>query len=70
VYILALFYYEYLITISEEIRFVWGNKITGVTMLFLLNRYISLLYLHQGIHLEKIWPFQALSWVEEVQYVS
>ncbi|KAH9931753.1 hypothetical protein B0H21DRAFT_761027 [Amylocystis lapponica] len=41
----TLFYYEYLITISQEVKLIWGRKITGVTVLFMLNRYLSLLYL-------------------------
>ncbi|KAH9943572.1 hypothetical protein B0H21DRAFT_486690 [Amylocystis lapponica] len=43
--ILALFSYDFLITLSQEIKFVWGHKFTGATVIYLLNRYIIVLYL-------------------------
>lgn len=30
-------------TISQEVRFVWGQRLTGATFIFLLNRYMVLI---------------------------
>jgi len=40
----ALFFYEYIITFSQEIQFVWNGKLTGANVLFGLNRYLTLFY--------------------------
>ncbi|EJF58084.1 hypothetical protein BD309DRAFT_865887, partial [Dichomitus squalens] len=34
--------YEYLITIADEAQYFWKGKPTGATVLFFLNRYVSL----------------------------
>ena len=40
----AILYYDYLLTFGEEVRFFWGRKRTNsVTVLFFLNRYVSIL---------------------------
>jgi len=39
---IALFYYEYLITVSREVRFAWRKRLSAVSVLFLLLRYITL----------------------------
>ncbi|KAI0260293.1 hypothetical protein BC834DRAFT_973552 [Gloeopeniophorella convolvens] len=41
----AILYYDYLLTISREIRFVWPpvNKLGWVTSVYFLNRYLSIL---------------------------
>ncbi|KAI9067894.1 hypothetical protein FKP32DRAFT_1672616 [Trametes sanguinea] len=40
---IALFAYEYLITLDQEIRLIWARKKTGAAMLFLVIRYLALL---------------------------
>ncbi|KAI0629432.1 hypothetical protein C8Q77DRAFT_1235304 [Trametes polyzona] len=35
----ALLAFEYVITFDREVRLVWGRKVTGATILFVLNRY-------------------------------
>ncbi|KAI9062446.1 hypothetical protein FKP32DRAFT_1593603 [Trametes sanguinea] len=35
----ALLAYEYVITLDREVHLVWGRKLTGATVLFVLNRY-------------------------------
>lgn len=39
----ALLVYDYIITIDQEIYAIWVPKWTGSTLLFLFNRYLSLL---------------------------
>ncbi|KAI9063139.1 hypothetical protein FKP32DRAFT_1572420 [Trametes sanguinea] len=39
----ALIFYEYIITIDREIALIWNRKLTGATILFILNRYLALL---------------------------
>ncbi|OSD04337.1 hypothetical protein PYCCODRAFT_1466298 [Trametes coccinea BRFM310] len=39
----ALIFYEYIITINREVAFIWNRKLTGATILFVLNRYLALL---------------------------
>ncbi|KAI0093472.1 hypothetical protein BDY19DRAFT_990107 [Irpex rosettiformis] len=38
----ALFIHEYLITIDKEMQLIWNSKWTMSTLLFLVNRYVSL----------------------------
>ncbi|TDL18464.1 hypothetical protein BD410DRAFT_495177 [Rickenella mellea] len=38
----ALLYYDYLLTIDQEIKFFWGRRITFVSGLFFTCRYLSL----------------------------
>lgn len=38
----ALLAYDYIITIDQEIAAIWFRKCTSSTLLFLFNRYISL----------------------------
>ncbi|KAH9848729.1 hypothetical protein C2E23DRAFT_738700 [Lenzites betulinus] len=38
----ALLAYDHLLTFSGEVQFVWGRKFSGATVIFLLNRYITL----------------------------
>ena len=40
----ALVFYEYTITLGQEIDMFWKRKFTGATVLFLLTRYLLLLY--------------------------
>lgn len=36
-------WYEYLLTLDDEVKFFWGRKLNSVTILFLFNRYFPLL---------------------------
>lgn len=36
--------YEYLSTVPDEVRLVWRRKWTGLTVLFIINRYMTLSY--------------------------
>ncbi|KAH9926357.1 hypothetical protein B0H21DRAFT_764173 [Amylocystis lapponica] len=38
----ALFTYDYVITLGQELKLVWGRKATGANILFMLNRYLTL----------------------------
>ena len=40
---LAMIFHEHMMTISQEVRYVWGQRLTGATMIFLLNRYMVLI---------------------------
>lgn len=40
----ALFFYDYLITIGQEIEVVWRRKLTGATLLYVLNRYLIFIF--------------------------
>ena len=39
----ALVFYEYAITLGQEIDMFWKRKFTGATVLFMLNRYLLVL---------------------------
>lgn len=39
---LVLLAYDHLLTISGEVEFVWRRKFSGATVVFLLNRYVTL----------------------------
>ncbi|KAJ8489003.1 hypothetical protein ONZ51_g3220 [Trametes cubensis] len=39
---IALLTYDYLLTFSGEIQFVWSRKFSGATVVFVLNRYVTL----------------------------
>ncbi|PIL26520.1 hypothetical protein GSI_12278 [Ganoderma sinense ZZ0214-1] len=38
----ALYIYDYTITFPREVELFWGRRFTGASLLFLLNRYLSL----------------------------
>lgn len=40
---LALLVYEYLLTVSRELRFVWSKRFSAATAIFLLNRYVIII---------------------------
>lgn len=40
----ALLIYDYILTFRHEVRFVWGRRISGATALFLVNRYLVILF--------------------------
>lgn len=37
-----MLYYDYMLTLKDEIAFIWNRKSGSVTVLYFLNRYISL----------------------------
>ena len=39
----VILYYEYLLTLPEEVHYFWRKRRTLVTILFFLNRYLNLL---------------------------
>lgn len=39
-----LLYYDYLLTLPDEIRCIWKRKFSFATVLFFVNRYVTLLY--------------------------
>ncbi|EKM57500.1 uncharacterized protein PHACADRAFT_26171 [Phanerochaete carnosa HHB-10118-sp] len=39
----VILFWDYIITFGDEINLVWRRKLTGATILFLLNRYASLI---------------------------
>ncbi|KAI1791801.1 hypothetical protein LXA43DRAFT_377798 [Ganoderma leucocontextum] len=41
---IAFVLYEYIIITQDEIRFFWGKRLTGATVLFWLNKWIIILY--------------------------
>lgn len=53
----ALLVYEYYITLSDEVHYIWGKKFSVVSVLFLVNRYTTLLY--RGLRTIELvqWPW-------------
>ncbi|KAL6300947.1 hypothetical protein BKA93DRAFT_828648 [Sparassis latifolia] len=39
---LAVLFYDHMLTLPAEVRFLWTRKFSGATLLFMLNRYITL----------------------------
>ena len=37
-------YYDYVLTFSSEVQFIWRRKWSAATVLFVMNRYAILLY--------------------------
>ena len=37
-----VFIYDYVLTFAQEVQLIWGRKITGASVLFWLNRYLTL----------------------------
>ncbi|KZT08823.1 uncharacterized protein LAESUDRAFT_603530, partial [Laetiporus sulphureus 93-53] len=50
----ALTFYEYIVTFPEEVHVIWGARLTTVTIVFALNRYLLIV---QGVSnaLNVIW---------------
>ncbi len=40
---LALLYYDFVITFPDEVKCIWQRKFSGATILFCINRYGTLL---------------------------
>lgn len=41
-HLLALYCYEYVLTLRQEISYIWANKWTIATWIFVANRYTAL----------------------------
>ena len=41
---LVLIFFEYSFTFDQEVRLFWGKKLTRAVVLFLANRYTTILY--------------------------
>ena len=39
----ALFIWDYLATFDSEVQYVWGQRLSAATILFIVNRYVNLL---------------------------
>ncbi|KAI0718357.1 hypothetical protein C8T65DRAFT_638704 [Cerioporus squamosus] len=39
----ALFLWDYFVTLDREVEYVWGQKLSAASLLFILNRYVNLL---------------------------
>ena len=40
----VLFLYDSVVTIGDEMRFIWGRRLTSAIVLFHLNKYLLILY--------------------------
>ncbi|RDX46707.1 hypothetical protein OH76DRAFT_1420098 [Lentinus brumalis] len=40
---IALFLWDYFVTFDREVEYVWGQKLSAASLLFILNRYVNLL---------------------------
>ncbi|TCD64640.1 hypothetical protein EIP91_003842 [Steccherinum ochraceum] len=40
----TLLFYDFFLTLGDEIKCVWKGKFSGVTVLFVLNRYVTIVY--------------------------
>ncbi|RDX51240.1 hypothetical protein OH76DRAFT_1401546 [Lentinus brumalis] len=47
--VLALIVFEYGLTFRQEVEMFWNRKLTGATALFLLNRYLVIIFLILGV---------------------
>ena len=45
-------YYDYVLTFSSEVQFIWRRKWSAATVLFVMNRYAILLYQTLNIQLQ------------------
>ena len=41
--ITVLLFYDYILTLDKEVRLFWKRKISGASLLFLFNRYLTVL---------------------------
>ena len=41
---LVLIFFEYLITVDQEVSLFWGKRLTGAVTLFFANRYTTIIY--------------------------
>ncbi|EKM56876.1 uncharacterized protein PHACADRAFT_27649 [Phanerochaete carnosa HHB-10118-sp] len=69
----VLFLWDYCVTLEDEIRYVWGCRMTAAMLLFMINRYVNLAITVMEIMDQA--PFQTLqdlvrgSWNEQLRTV-
>ncbi|KAI0660005.1 hypothetical protein C8Q70DRAFT_913775, partial [Cubamyces menziesii] len=71
-----LIFYEYGITINSEVRLIWRRKVTGASILFVLNRYIMIMdnivtlasfpAMSNRVSLSHLAKCYALAWIDVV----
>ncbi|KAI0795412.1 hypothetical protein C8Q75DRAFT_448834 [Abortiporus biennis] len=54
----SILYYDYVITFSDEVSYVWFKPKSGAAWLFLLNRYFSL-FADVGVNIGNFFPFKS-----------
>lgn len=64
------FFYDFSITVNDEIRCIWKRKFSGATFLFLANRYVGLLYRLVTLFLLLSWSTKARGSADEVCLTS
>lgn len=40
----AVTFYDYILSLTQEVRCIWGRKFSVTTVLFITNRYLFLVY--------------------------
>ena len=61
--ILALLVYDHILTFPGEVRFIWGRRFSGATVIFTLNRYVTLFG-------KIVLPVSTLWWPNQTDQVS
>ncbi|KAH9919779.1 uncharacterized protein BXZ73DRAFT_21190, partial [Epithele typhae] len=49
----AILVFDYFLTFGREVNFFWNRRVSGPTVLFILNRYLALIFqifLFLGFH--------------------
>ncbi|EJF61393.1 hypothetical protein DICSQDRAFT_37519, partial [Dichomitus squalens LYAD-421 SS1] len=41
----VVFLYDAVLTTGQEVTYFWGRRVTGATILFWLNKYMTMLYM-------------------------
>ncbi|KAI0701126.1 hypothetical protein C8T65DRAFT_697124 [Cerioporus squamosus] len=59
---IAMVFYEDAITIGREVDLFWGKRLTAASVLFFLNRYITIVFLLSDM-LGSIYPPESLYWI-------
>ena len=54
--ILVLLLYDYFLTLPLELRYIWHGKLNTIKILFIINRYASLVYQYSIILLSFVQP--------------
>ncbi|KAI0820865.1 hypothetical protein BC628DRAFT_1341323 [Trametes gibbosa] len=65
----AVIFHEYFLTFDNEVRLIWGRKITGASIIFFLNRYLILF--QNAITVASYWPWSSngchvMGWIDLV----
>lgn len=58
--------YDYLLGLPDEYRYVWKQKFTGATVLFLLNRYILLVRIIVTVITYAAWGTDNVSYASQL----